>query len=445
MPHEGAGRAQEPLSHPASPALRSRSAGGLPRPPPRPQDRTHSPGAPGPRHLASLLSVGRDPPRAGDLGDARGRPGPRPAHEVEEDLGLINLVNFGGGTYALTAEATDEGVEVVREVMADAFSKPARLSPAMAKALLLALDLVGDTFAVEGLESLASVRDKVSETHRRRPGRPPTVIVDDLMPPDPLDSRGPQPRHPRPHSGRDQVLHRFAPGAERAAGRALPALSLPRRLVSGGVLPQGRSHRGRSSSSVSARRVHHGRILHTSPRGRPGAGAAPVSVPPRDEAAWATVVFHPRWRTYLEERGTKYRLRADGQVEAQVPYLDELWIAQEVVRYLGDAVLEHPVSAREKSQRHSRRLWPPPMARTGYRTRRPPGVTLEVSLYRCFANMLAFFLGLYLVDTLLAPYFCSASLDGHRAGRPAGAAITAPTGRSGLQDQPRHGPSGSSA
>ncbi len=102
--------------------------------------------------------------------------------EVEEDLGLINLVNFGGGTYALTAEAVDEGVEVVREVMADAFSKPARLSPAMAKALLLALDLVGDTFAVEGLESLATVRDKVDRlVGEDRPQ--PTVIVDEVMPP----------------------------------------------------------------------------------------------------------------------------------------------------------------------------------------------------------------------------------------------------------------------
>jgi predicted DNA-binding transcriptional regulator YafY len=57
--------------------------------------------------------------------------------EVEEDLGLINLVNFGGGTYALTAEAVDEGVEVVREIMADVFSQPARLSPAMWETLSL--------------------------------------------------------------------------------------------------------------------------------------------------------------------------------------------------------------------------------------------------------------------------------------------------------------------
>jgi predicted DNA-binding transcriptional regulator YafY len=35
-------------------------------------------------------------------------------------------------------------------------------------------------------------------------------------------------------------------------------------------------------------------------------------------------------------------------VEALVPYLDESWIVQEVVRYLGDAVLESPSQARAK-------------------------------------------------------------------------------------------------
>ena len=29
--------------------------------------------------------------------------------EIETDLSLINLANFGGGTYALTAEASKEG------------------------------------------------------------------------------------------------------------------------------------------------------------------------------------------------------------------------------------------------------------------------------------------------------------------------------------------------
>ncbi|MBN1629843.1 MAG: WYL domain-containing protein, partial [Thermoleophilia bacterium] len=104
--------------------------------------------------------------------------------EVENDLSLINLMNFGGGTYALTAEAGPDGVHVVRDVMADAFAEPARLSPVMARALLLALDLLGDSFALEGLESLASVREKVRAlVGDDRPEG--SVIVDDVVPPAP--------------------------------------------------------------------------------------------------------------------------------------------------------------------------------------------------------------------------------------------------------------------
>ncbi len=104
--------------------------------------------------------------------------------EVENDLALINLVNYGGGTYALTAEAGPDGVQVARDVMADTFAHPARLSPVMARALLLALDLLGDTIAPAGLTSLSPVRDKI-RTLVGAKGPEGTVIVDDVLPPDP--------------------------------------------------------------------------------------------------------------------------------------------------------------------------------------------------------------------------------------------------------------------
>jgi proteasome accessory factor C len=67
-----------------------------------------------------------------------------------------------------------------------------------------------------------------------------------------------------------------------------------------------------------------------------------------DVATWATVRFHPRWRTYLEEEGTEGTPLPDGWLEARMPYLDERWMAQEIIRYLGDAVLDSPASARQR-------------------------------------------------------------------------------------------------
>ena len=71
--------------------------------------------------------------------------------ELEDHLQLLNLVNFGGGCYAVYAERVDEGrtIHVEKELYGDEFRRPARLSPLEAKALLLALDLVGPLVAAD--------------------------------------------------------------------------------------------------------------------------------------------------------------------------------------------------------------------------------------------------------------------------------------------------------
>lgn len=80
---------------------------------------------------------------------------------LEEDLTLLNLINFGGGCYALFAQVEGDEVVVQKEVYGDQFSRPARLSPLEAKALLWALDFVGGRLPLVGEESLASARAKV--------------------------------------------------------------------------------------------------------------------------------------------------------------------------------------------------------------------------------------------------------------------------------------------
>ena len=266
--------------------------------------------------------------------------------EVEADLSLINLVNFGGGTYALTAEAVPDGVRVVREVMADAFSQPARLSPVMARALLLALDLVGDAFALEGLESLASVREKVRLLiGENRPHG--SVIVDEVLPPDPLVVSVLN-RAIRDHTL--VALEYFTTSRRQLSDRTIEPYFLFH--SPDGWYLEGYCLKAEGQRTFKLERIRTARPTKTafSPRAevdltRRRTGEALLST---DEAAWATVIFHPRWRTYLEERGTSCVPRSEGEVEARVPYLDECWIAQEVIRYLGDAVLEHPSSARQK-------------------------------------------------------------------------------------------------
>jgi proteasome accessory factor C len=80
-------------------------------------------------------------------------------HELREDIALLNVVNFGAGTYVLYAEILPDGtVEVDPEPYGDSFARPARLLPVEAKALVAAIDLIGEHIPAG---SLTSVRRKV--------------------------------------------------------------------------------------------------------------------------------------------------------------------------------------------------------------------------------------------------------------------------------------------
>jgi proteasome accessory factor BC len=80
--------------------------------------------------------------------------------ELREDLSVLNVVNFGGGSYVLYAEILEEEgeIEVDPEPYSDNFDRPARLLPVEAKALVAAIDLIGEHIP-EG--SLTSAREKI--------------------------------------------------------------------------------------------------------------------------------------------------------------------------------------------------------------------------------------------------------------------------------------------
>ena len=80
--------------------------------------------------------------------------------ELREDVNVLNVVNFGGGSYVLYAEINQQNgeIEVDPEPYSDNFDRPARLLPVEAKALVAAIDLIGEHLP-EG--SLTSAREKI--------------------------------------------------------------------------------------------------------------------------------------------------------------------------------------------------------------------------------------------------------------------------------------------
>ncbi len=87
-----------------------------------------------------------------------------PYEEVEDHLSLLNLVNFGGGCYAVYAELHGDEVHVDKELFGDTFRSAPRLTPLEARAIRLALEFVGPLIAAEAHRPLDRVRKKLEET-----------------------------------------------------------------------------------------------------------------------------------------------------------------------------------------------------------------------------------------------------------------------------------------
>ena len=265
--------------------------------------------------------------------------------EIEEDISLLNLVNFGGGTYAVYAEADEQGVTVTRDLMADAFTQPARLSPVMARALLLALDLLGDAVALTSMESLASVKEKMARLTGGLESQAP-VIVDDVRP---VDHGVMETLH---QALREQLLveiEYFTP--MRGA--------LTTRLVEPYLLFRSRDGWYLEAYCLAAEAqrtfrldlVRGARITAEHFSARTGvdltlrrAGMPFVAAP---GTSWAQARFRPRWRGYLDDQGLDAQPTETGDLRVRVPYLDERWMVREVLRFLGDAELEQPGALRK--------------------------------------------------------------------------------------------------
>jgi proteasome accessory factor C len=90
-----------------------------------------------------------------------------PLEELQEHLSLLNLVNFGGGCYAVYAEHDGDVVRVEKELYGDVFRRSPKLTPLEARAIRLAIEYVGPTIAADAHTQLKRVRRKLEETFGR--------------------------------------------------------------------------------------------------------------------------------------------------------------------------------------------------------------------------------------------------------------------------------------
>jgi proteasome accessory factor C len=263
--------------------------------------------------------------------------------ELREDISVLNVVNFGAGTYVLYAEiGTDGVIEVDPEPYGDSFARPARLLPVEAKALIAAIDLIGEHIPAG---SLTSVREKIVAALGEDP------IEDGLQ----IASPG----------GDDAEISSLVSRA--IAGRYLLSFEYYKenedefstRLVEPYALINGREGWYVASYDPARESVRHFRLdriksatvtgEHFEPRpdvdpaadvdGWPRTGEVPAS---RRAHVWIS----PERARWAREERTVVEELDDGSVIVELGFAGVDWLVREVLKEAGDAVVLEPADAR---------------------------------------------------------------------------------------------------
>jgi proteasome accessory factor BC len=264
-----------------------------------------------------------------------------PAEALEEHLSLLNLVNFGGGCYAVYAELHGDEVHVDKELFGDTFRRAPRLTPLEARAIRLALEFVGPMVAAGAHSPLDRVRAKLEETFG----------VFELT------------QTPAPHAGEEEGLvdkltqaideHKLVeieylkPEAQEVLTRTIEPYSIERRLPHWYVhtwdveRDQPRSYR--------LDRMRKAKVLRKSFKPRDGFDPSELHT-----ATTARIWYSPEVARWEVEKGATPLV--DGAAIADRSVGSVEWLVGEVVSYRGEAVVLGPPELRARIALRAREL-----------------------------------------------------------------------------------------
>ena len=263
--------------------------------------------------------------------------------ELREDVELLNVVNFGGGTYVLYAEILGDEIEVDSEPYGDNFARPARLLPLEAKALVAAIDLFGDHLPQSDLQS---ARRKIVKALGHDPSEEGLEIA----------SAG----------GGDAAVARRVNDAI-ASSRVLELSYYKEnedQFTDRRVEPY-RLENGREGWYVECYDLKQNGVRHFKLDRIKEASLSEENFEPRPEVeelagveGWMThgevptaevarVWVSPDRARWLREERTVVEELADGAVVVELPYAGKPWLVREILRGAGDLVVLEPEDARE--------------------------------------------------------------------------------------------------
>jgi predicted DNA-binding transcriptional regulator YafY len=265
-----------------------------------------------------------------------------PLDELQDHLSLLNLVNFGGGCYAVYAEHDGDVVGVEKELYGDVFRRPPKLTPLEARAIHLAMEYVGPTIAADAHTPLKRVRKKLEETFGR------------------FDLAGTP--EPRDASAEESLVRVLSDGVDKRVvveieymkdGDESPTLRRVEPYTIERELPVWRVHTWDltvdAARTFRLDRMRSARL--TGDRFEPRDGFDPSYM--RDPRV-ARLLHSPDVARWKFERGA--RPLTDGSAIAEVPYKTEEWLLSEVLADRGETIVLEPQRLRDVVAKRARRL-----------------------------------------------------------------------------------------
>ena len=264
--------------------------------------------------------------------------------ELAEDIAVLNVVNFGGGSYVLYAELADDGtIEVDPEPYADNFDRPARLLPVEAKALIAAIDLIGDHMP-EG--TLTSAREKIVAALGADPLEQGLQVADGGAD----DSQVARVVSKAIAAGKMLKLDYYKPNEDEFTERVVE----PYALVNG---REGWYVASFDPERDDVRHFRLDRVRHASVS-RKQFKRRPEVNPSADVEGWpktgelpasntALIWISPERARWAREESTVVEELADGAVLIETTYAGRDWLVREVLNEAGDAAVIKPVAARK--------------------------------------------------------------------------------------------------
>jgi proteasome accessory factor BC len=265
-----------------------------------------------------------------------------PLEELQDHLSLLNLVNFGGGCYAVYAEHDGDVVRVEKELYGDVFRRPPKLTPLEARAIHLAMEYVGPTIAADAHTPLKRVRKKLEETFGR------------------FDLAGTPAS--RDASAEETLVRVLSDGVEKRVaveieymkeGDDSPSIRQVEPYTIERELPVWRVHTWDLSVDAPRTfrldRMRSARLTGEHFEARDGFDPSYLRNP-----RVARLLHSPEVARWKLERGA--RPLTDGSAIADVPYKTEEWLLSEVLADRGETVVLEPQRLRDVVAKRARRL-----------------------------------------------------------------------------------------